>query len=111
MKKPLMLVFLLLMLFGCGKDLDFDQEKMEAAVREEAMTFNKVKEGGYKAEDIEIVSICKAERNTSKDVPQHYFVHWQTKDGKVKDENTLMKEYEQDGADDFYTKTNECVEY
>ncbi|MFG6120905.1 hypothetical protein [Thalassobacillus sp. B23F22_16] len=112
MKKIVFVACTLLILAGCGgNNLDLDEKKMKQAVVEQALERHDIREGGYEASDIEVNSICEAERKSEKDVPQHYFVHWETNDGEIYEKNTVMKKYEKDGAADFYEKTEECINY
>ncbi|WP_461611865.1 hypothetical protein [Cytobacillus kochii] len=81
-----------LILTACGgsnSPLGLDGEKIQKGVNEMAMKFAEVKDGNYEEKDIELVKLCGVVPNGKKEFGHQgdYVVLWQTKDGKVQEEN------------------------
>jgi uncharacterized protein YcfL len=112
MKKIIILTIGIFVLGGCGaNDSKLDKEKTQDAVSKSALEQKVIKEGNYKAEDIQLVKACQAVENGKTEFDGNYIVSWKTKDDKY-NRDFILKDYKVSyGTNNYKADSEKCIDY
>ncbi|MFC0187629.1 hypothetical protein ACFFJY_04975 [Fictibacillus aquaticus] len=112
MNKKIIFTFGILFLTACGKNEEgLDEKKTHDAVAKRALEQKVIKDGGYKANDIQLVKACEAIENGETEFKGNYIVSWKTKDDKY-DRTFLLKDYKATNGDTNFKETKDkCLDF
>jgi hypothetical protein len=112
MKKLIMIGLGMLLLEGCGaNDSKLDEKKTHEAVSQRALEQKVIKDGGYSAEDIQLVKACEAIENGKSEFKGDYIVSWKTKDDEY-NRTFLLKDYKASNGDTNFKETGDkCIDF